>query len=79
MDHAAIPPPVCAAGLDLHRKLAALPFLLALMFMFAFLLPSPVSGRVVGSLFERLLQWLIGPEFQERVITNKRRRGFVKF
>lgn len=56
-----------------------LPLLLALMFVFAFLLPGQASGRVVGSLFDRVLQWLIGPESQEITITGKRRRPFLKF
>jgi hypothetical protein len=56
-----------------------LPFLLALMFVFAFLLPGQASGRVVGSLFDRVLDWLVGPESQEIVVTGKRRRPFLKF
>lgn len=59
--------------------IAVLPFLLALMFAFAFLLPSHASGRVIGSLFDRVLDWLIGPESQEIVITGKRRHPFLKF
>jgi len=56
-----------------------LPLLLALMFIFAFLLSGDASGRVVGSLFDRVLQWLIGPESQEIIVTGKRRRPFLKF
>lgn len=56
-----------------------LPFLLALMFAFALLLPGQASGRVVASLFDRILDWLVGPESQEIVVTGKRRRSFLKF
>ncbi len=59
--------------------MAVLPFLLALMFALAFLLPGPASGRVVGSLFDRMLDWLVGPESQEIVVTGNRRRPFLKF
>ena len=57
--------------------LLVLPLLLVLMF--AFLLPSHASGRVVASLFDRVLDWLVGPESQEIIVTGKRRRSFLKF
>ena len=56
-----------------------LPFLFALMFALAFLLPGNASGRVVASLFDRALDWLVGPESTEFIVTNKRRRGFLDF
>ena len=59
--------------------IAVLPFILALMFAFAFLLPGHASGRVVGSLFDRVLDWLVGPESTEFIVTNKRLRGFLGF
>ena len=59
-------------------KLALLPLLLpavfALMVVLGFMLPPQASGRVVGSLFDRVLDWLMGPESQEFVISGKRRR-----
>lgn len=56
-----------------------LPSLFALMLLFAIFLPSHASGRVVASLFDRVLDWLVGPESQEIVVTGKRRRAFLKF
>ena len=63
----------------LGQLLLLLPFLLVLMFAFAFLLPSHASGRVVASLFDRALDWLVGPESREIIVTGKRRHGFLKF
>lgn len=56
-----------------------LPVLLLLMFFFAFALPSHASGQVVGKFFDRVLDWLVGPESQEIIVTGKRRKGFLKF
>jgi len=56
-----------------------LPLLLMLMFFFAFALPTHTSGHVVSRLFDRILDWLVGPESQEIVISGKRHRGFLKF
>lgn len=59
--------------------IAVLPFLLALMFAFAFLLPGQTSGRVVASLFDRVIDWLMGPASHEIIITGKRRCSFLGF
>lgn len=56
-----------------------LPLLLVIMFVLAFTLPAHASGHVVARFFDRIMDWLVGPEAQEIVVTNKRPRGFLKF
>lgn len=56
-----------------------LPLLVVIMFVLAFTLPAHASGHVVARFFDRIMDWLVGPEAQEIVVTNKRPRGFLKF
>jgi hypothetical protein len=65
--------------LKLGLLILILPILLGIMFFFAFTLPQHASGHVVGRFFDRIMDWLVGPESQEIILTRQRRRGFLKF